>query len=332
MLSHRDTVGDAIALLAQLLRTPSFPASSLDEIKRQVAGEIQAQRDDPEAIVANGLARRGDPYPRGDVRHARSFDERLEDSQAVTLERMKDFHARFYGASQARLAAVGDFDAEAVRRALTAGFGDWAASEPAARVPRPTYAMAPGREVVRTPDKQNATLGIELHMPLSDNDAVYPALMLGNFMLGGSGDSRLFKRIRERDGLSYNVYSAMDWGDVDAHTLWFGGAIFAPSNGDKVEQAYRDELSRALKDGFSDQEVASAKLALLNFRRLARAQDDRLAQALQRNLDLDRTFAFAGRVDTALGGLQAGPVNQALRAQLKPESMAFMLAGDFKQP
>ena len=87
-----------------------------------------------------------------------------------------------------------------------------------------------------------------------------------------------------------------------------------------------------LKDGFSDQEVASAKEALLNFRRLARAQDDRLAQALQRNLDLDRTFAFAGRVDTALGALQAGPVNQALRAQLKPDLMAFMLAGDFKQP
>ena len=147
------------------------------------------------------------------MRHARSFDERLEDSQAVTLERVKDFHARFYGASQARFAAVGDFDAEAVRRALTAGFGDWAASEPVARVPRPTYAMAPGREVVRTPDKQNATLGVELHLPLSDSDAVYPALMLANFIFGGGGDSRLFKRIREREGLSYDVYSAMDWGD-----------------------------------------------------------------------------------------------------------------------
>ena len=99
-----------------------------------------------------------------------------------------------------------------------------------------------------------------------------------------------------------------------------------------MEQAYRDELSRAVRDGFSDQEVVSAKEALLNFRRLSRAQDDRLAQALQRNLDLDRTFAFAGRVDTALGALQAGPVNQALRAQLKPDLMAFMLAGDFKQP
>jgi zinc protease len=332
MLSHRDTVNDAIAMLAQLLRTPAFPTASLDELKRQSAAEIQAQRDDPQAIVSNGLARRGDPYPRGDVRHARSFDERLEDSQAVTLERVKDFHARFYGASQARFAAVGDFDAEAVRRALAAGFGDWVASEPVARVPRPTYAMAPGREVVRTPDKQNATLGVELHLALSDSDAVYPALMLANFMFGGGGDSRLFKRIREREGLSYDVYSAMDWGDLDAHTLWFGGAIFAPSNGDKVERAYRDELSRAVKDGFSDQEVVSAKEALLNFRRLARAQDDRLAQALQRNLDLDRTFAFAGRVDTALGALQAGPVNQAMRAQLKPDLMAFMLAGDFKQP
>ena len=89
------------------------PPTALDELKRQTLAEIEAQRDDPQAIVANALARRGNPYPRGDVRHARSFDERLEDSQAVTLERVKDFHARFYGASQARFAAVGDIDAEA---------------------------------------------------------------------------------------------------------------------------------------------------------------------------------------------------------------------------
>jgi zinc protease len=332
MRSHRDTAVDAMALLAQLLRAPAFPPSTLDELKRQTAAEIQSQLDDPQAIVINALARRGDPYPRGDVRHARSFEERLEDSQAVTVERVKEFHARFYGASQARLAAVGDFDAEALRGALSAGFGDWVANEPVARVPRPAFTSPPGRDVVRTPDKQNATLGVQVHLPLSDSDAVHPALMLGNFMLGGGGDSRLFKRIREREGLSYDVYSAMDWGDLDTHTLWFGGAIFAPANAEKVERAYREELARALKDGFTEQEVASAKVALLNFRRLARAQDDRLAQALQRNLELDRTFAFAQRIDTALSALAAGPVSAALRAQIKPEQLAFVLAGDFKQP
>lgn len=330
--SQRDTVVDAIGLLARLLRAPAFPAAALEELKRQTAAEIQAQRDDPQAIVSNALARRGDPYPRGDVRHARSFDERLEDSQAVTIEKVKDFHARFYGASQGRFAAVGDFDAEALRRALAAGFGDWVASESVERVARPSFAMAPGREVVRTPDKQNATLGIELHLPLSDNDAVYPALMLGNYILGSGGNSRLWKRIREREGLSYDVFSYLDWGDLDAHTRWIGGAIFAPQNAGKVEQAYREELARALAEGFSDQEVAAAKAALLNFRRLARAQDDRLAQALQRDLALDRTFAFAARIDTALAALQAGPVSQALRVQIKPESMAFVLAGDLERP
>jgi zinc protease len=331
MLTHHDTAADAVTLLAQLLRTPAFPAPALDELKRQVAAEIQAQRDEPRAIVANALARRGDPYPRGDVRHARTFDERLEDSQAVTLERVKDFHARFYGASQARLAAVGDFDPEALKRALAAGFGDWVASEPAARVARPVFAMPAGRDVVRTPDKQNAMLGVQLRLPLSDSDAVHPALMLANFMLGSGGDSRLFKRIREREGLSYSVFSAMDWGDLDANTRWYGGAIFAPANVDKVEAAFRDELARAARDGFSEQEVAVAKRALLNFRRLTRAQDDRLAQALERDLDLDRTFAFAQRIDTALERLQAGPVSQALRTYIKSDAVAFVLAGDFKQ-
>ncbi len=332
MLSRRETLPDAVALLAQLLRNPAFPPIALEELKRQIASEIDAQRDDPEAIVSNALARRGDPYPRGDVRHARSFDERLQDSMAVTVERMKEFHARFYGANQARFAAVGDFDAEALRRALTAGFGDWTAPEAIARVPRPAFTAAAGREVVRTPDKQNATLGVQVHLQLSDNEAVHPALMLANYILGGNTDSRVFKRIREREGLSYGVYSALDWGDLDAHTLWYGWAIFAPANGVKVEQAFRDELARALKDGFSEQEVSAAKSALLNLRRLSRAQDERLAQALQRNLELDRTFAFAQRVDTSLGALAAGPVSQALRAYIKPEQLTFVLAGDFKQP
>jgi zinc protease len=332
MQSRRDTVADAVALLAQLLRNPAFPPQALDELKRQVASQIEAQRDDPEAIVANTLARRGDPYPRGDVRHARSFDERLQDSMAVTLERMKEFHARFYGANQARFAAVGDFDPEALRRALNAGFADWTAHEPIARVPRPAFTAPAGRDVVRTPDKQNATLGAQIHLQLSDSDAVHPALMLANYMLGGSSDSRLVKRIRENEGLSYSVYSGIEWGDADVHSLWFGAAIFAPSNAARVEQAFRDEIARALKDGFGAAEVTAAKNALLNRRRLTRAQDERLAQALQRDLELDRTFAFAQRIDNALAALAAGPVNHALRAYLKPEQLVFVLAGDLKQP
>jgi zinc protease len=85
-------------------------------------------------------------------------------------------------------------------------------------------------------------------------------------------------------------------------------------------------------DGFSVQEVENAKKSLLNYRRLSRAQDERLARTLANNLELKRTFDFAQRVDQAIAGLNAGQVNNALRVHLKPDALAFVLAGDFKEP
>lgn len=266
------------------------------------------------------------------MRHARSFDEQADDAKAITVGELKAFHERYYGGGQAQLAAVGDFDPSALQRAVADAFGNWSAAVPASRVARPLFAVAAGREVLRTPDKQNAMMGVQLRWAVSENDAVYPALTLANFIFGYGGDSRLWKRIREREGLSYGVWSSVDWGDVDVHSLWSGGAIFAPANRDKVEAAFREEVARALQLGFTDAEVASAREALLNFRRLARAQDERLAQALVRNLELNRTFDFAAQVDKALSRLTASQVNQALRTHLKPDAMAFVLAGDFKQP
>ena len=48
-----------------------------------------------------------------------------------------------------------------------------------------------------------------------------------------------------------------------------------------VEAALRDELARALKDGFSATELAQGKAGLLSFRQLSRSQDGALAGTLQ---------------------------------------------------
>jgi zinc protease len=156
--------------------------------------------------------------------------------------------------------------------------------------------------------------------------------MIANHLLGGSGDSRLWTRIREREGLSYDVRSVVDWSSHEPHSVWQMVAIFAPGNRDKVERAFREELDRALKDGFTDAEVEAGKKALLSRRRLARAQDDGLAQALARNLELGRTFAVSGQVDQAIGRLTASQVNLSLRSHLKSDAMTNVVAGDFKQP
>jgi zinc protease len=330
--SRRDTLPDTIALVGQLLREPSFPEPALEEIRRQALTSVQQRRDDPQAIVGNALARHGNPYPRGDLRYARTFDEIADEIRGVNVQQLREFHKRFYGASNAQFGAAGDIDVAAVLKALESAFGDWKSASPFTRVPNPLFMPPAGRLEFKTPDKQNAVLAVQQHVELNDLDADYPAFMLANFMLGSGGDSRLWKRVRESEGLSYNVFSSVGWNNFEHNSMWQGGAIFAPQNRDKVEQGMREEIARALKDGFTPQEVESAKRALLNFRRLGRAQDGALAGALAGNLYLGRTFQISQKVDDALQALTVEQVNGALRRYLKPESFITGVAGDFKQP
>lgn len=330
IVSKREQLPAAVALVGELLRDPSFPPEALEELRRQALTQVEQMRKEPEAIVANALERHGNPYPRGDVRYARTFDEIVADVQAVKVEQLKDFHKRFYGASNAEFGAAGDFDPAAVRAALEAAFGNWKSPAPYARVRSPLVPEPPARLVFNTPDKQNATMKVQQSLPISDNDADYPALYIANWLLGTGGDSRLWKRIREAGGLSYDVRSYVQWNNIDPNSTWVGSAIFAPQNRAKVETAFKEEVARALKDGYAAPELEAAKRGALNFRRLNRAQDAVLAGALASNLYLKRDFALSQRVDDAIAALTVDQVNGVLRKYLKPEQFVFGLGGEFK--
>lgn len=328
--TKRDKLPEAIALLGDLLRHPSLPAEALEEVRRQALSGLDAQRKEPAAVLSEALSRHGNPYPKGDVRYARTFDEIEADWKSLQLARVSAYHRQFLGASNAQFGAVGDFDATATLAALNAAFGDWRSPSAFKRVPEPFRAVKPLELQLATPDKQNASLAVSLPLPLSDQHADYPALMLANHLLGGGGDSRLWNRIRETDGLSYSVYSSVQWNSQEPHSHWVASAIFAPQNRDKVLSAFHEEVQRALKDGFTTAEFEAGKRGLLNFRRLSRAQDARLASTLSQNLYLQRTFALAAKVDAALEGLTLAQVNAALKQYIQPDQFVLGVAGDFK--
>ncbi len=328
--SRRETLPAAIALVGDLLRRPAFPADAFDEYRRQTVTAIEQQRKEPDALVQNAVDRLGNPYPRGDVRHARSYDEWLADLDRLTLDQVRVFHRRFYGTASAQFAAVGDLDPAAVRAALAAAFDGWRAELPVQRVPQPLVAVAPARLVLATPDKQNANLLVRQALPIDDRDPDHAALMMANHLLGVGGNSRLWIRIREKDGLSYDVRTEIRWNPFEAHSVWEASAIFAPQNRARVEAAFSEELGRALNDGFGAKELDEGRRGLLNFRRLGRAQDASVAGALRENLYLDRSFARAAQLDAQLAALTLDQVNAVLRKYLKPEAFVLGFAGDFK--
>jgi zinc protease len=329
----REHLPATIELIGKLLRQPAFAEATLDEVRRQWLAELESQRKEPSAVVSNTLARLGNPYPAADWRYAPTFDEQEARVKAVTLAQLQDFHRRFYSAQRAEFAAVGDIDAAAVRRALEAAFGDWrqpaAGPLPYQRVPRPLVATQPERLVLATPDKQNANLLAQLPLPLTDTHPDYVPFLMANYIVGGGESSRLWTRVRETEGLSYDVRSGVAWNPHEPNSRWTSSAIFAPQNQAKVEAAWREELERATREGFTPAELDEAKAGLLNLRRLSRAQDDVVAAQLAGNLHLGRRFDFAQRVDERIAALTLAEVNAAWRRHFDLARVALAWGGDF---
>jgi zinc protease len=218
----------------------------------------------------------------------------------------------------------------AVRQALDAAFGNWTSKERFTRVPQPLVPVAPEEFVLRTPDKQNATMLVREALPLTDLSPDYPTFTLANRLLGQGGSSRLWLRVREHEGLSYDVRTGVDWNPHEPNSMWQASAIFAPQNRAKVEAGFREEVARALKEGFTERELDEAKKGLLSARSLARSQDGNLATALVNNLYLGRTFLVSQQVDEAIARATLADVNAALRNYLQPDKFVLGFGGDFK--
>jgi len=325
----RASVPDVLRLIAEALREPSFVPSEFEQLKRERLTALEQSRTDPTAIARRAAARAGNPYPPDDIRYTPTLDEEVTRVKALDVEAVKAFHAKFYGASHAELAIVGDFDAAVIRTLARDLFGDFAAQMPYARVPQPWYATASAPQTFETPDKANAAMFGRLSMQLNDQSPDYASLVVANRMLGGDSDSRIFKRVRVQDGLSYAVASVLQPASIDANSTFVVYAIFAPQNLAKVQAATREEVARARDAGFGEAEVAAAKKALLEERRIARAQDDALAASLVSQEYLGRTWAESARIDAAIAAVTVESANAALRKYVDPAGIGYAYAGDF---
>jgi zinc protease len=327
--TYRAQLPDTLRLVAEMLRQPAFPADELAKEQREQLREFDASRTEPQEVATRALRRHGNPYPAGDPRYVPTLDEDIASVKAVTRDDLVRFHSQFYGAGNAEIAIVGDFDAAVIRALLTELFGDWKAAQPYTRVPDPFRPNDAAVLKFELADKANAFLIGRERIQFNDSSPDYPAMLVVSHILGESGSSRIFERLRQQDGLSYGAGTFFQPAAQDDNSAIGAYAIFAPENLARVRTGFAEEFDRALKDGFTDAEVANARDAVLQTRKLGRSDDGRLAGALANQEYLGRTFALSGSVDAAIAKLTTADVNAALRKYLKPGEFAYAFAGTF---
>jgi zinc protease len=191
-------------------------------------------------------------------------------------------------------------------------------------------AVPGGKHSILTPDKANATYSAGLMLAMSDQDPDYPALVLGNYILGGSSlASRLGDRVRQKEGLSYGVFSGFQARADDKTASFSIGAICNPENIGKVEAAVLDELTKLLKDGVTAEELEKAKRGYLESRQLTRSNDLMVMSRLQRSRRLEQTLAYESDLDAKLAALTPDEVLRALKKHIDPARLVIVIAGDF---
>src|SRR4029077_19433644 len=129
------------------------------------------------------------------------------------------------GADHAEMVVIGDFDPAEVRKLAVELFGDWKSPAPYQPVTRTWQKLETVNRSTVTPDKTNAVFTLVSTLRMDQDDADYLPMTLVNFITGGDSTSRLWTRVREKDGLSYSVQTAFNAGTEEKFAQFTGIAI-----------------------------------------------------------------------------------------------------------
>jgi zinc protease len=331
--TDREHLSEVIALIGEILRQPAFPADEFEKLKQEALAGIEQQKTDPGALASNLYARISRPsYAPDDPRYTRTFAEETAAIEALTLEQVKSFYERFYGANHGTAAIVGDFDKAAGETALRNAFADWNNTAPYQRIAEDYQNIAPRAETIQTPDKANAIYLAGFGFAMRDDDPEYPALTIGGYMLGGGFlNSRLATRIRQKEGLSYGVRGGFDASPLDKDASFSASMIYNPQNVAKLGTAFREEIDRAAREGFTREELEAAKTGWLKARQVSRSNDGALAGTLSSYMFWKRDMSWDAQREEAIRNLTPEQVNAAIKKHLDYARMISVKAGDFEK-
>jgi zinc protease len=329
----RDNLPAVLKMVTELLKESTLPEKEFTELRQELLAESEQQLSDPQALTQTAMDRHMNPYPKGDIRCNMTLQEEIDALKALKVEDVRKFYKDFYGASDATMAIIGEFDETKAKQIITEGVGAWKSPMPYKRIESKYFDVKPANEVIKTPDKANAVFLAGINAPINDTDPDFAATMVGNYILGGGSlSNRLANRIRQKEGLSYGVGSYFIAESLDKSGMFAAQAIYAPENAAKLEAAFKEEMTKILKDGITQQELDEAKSSLKQARVITRSNDKQLVNKLNAYLFLNRTMQWDINYEAQFMKLSVDDVNKALKKAINMDKISLFKGGDFDKP
>jgi zinc protease len=250
----RDKIDPALALYADVIRNPAFPAADLERNRQNTLARIQQEKVQP-----FGLALRVLPallYGAGHAYGTPLTGSGTEASvRAMTRDQLVAHHRAWFKPNHATLVVVGDVTLAELRPKLERAFAGWAPGDVPAKAVAPVAAR--DRPAVYLLDRPGAEQSIvmagQVVAPKANPDEF--AIMAFNEAFGGAFTSRINLNLREDKHWSYGAGSfALD---ARGQRPWI---VYAPVQTDKTRESLA-EMAKELRAVAAERPVAGAELA-----------------------------------------------------------------------
>lgn len=322
----RDKLEPSLAIFADVALNPTFPPSELERLRGIYLAGLSQEQSRPNSMALRVLPKLlyGAGHPYAMPLTGSGTEASLK---ALQREDLIAFHSTWFKANHATLVVAGDVTLDELRGLLERFFGRWPGGEvPSQALPAPAPAASDVLYLLDRPGADQSVIFAGQTLPPVGNPQDL-ALEIMHDVLGGKISARINMNLREDKHWSYGAYTTL----IDAH-----GArpffVIAPVQTDRTADALQ-ELRREMTAIVGERPVKADELARVQSTEVLALAGrwetaDAVVGALSRSVRFGLPEDYWPRYAQAVGAVTLAEVNNAARANIRPQSQVFVVVGD----
>ncbi len=315
-----------LEILADELLRPAFEAAELTKAKAEMKSAVLRASDNTSTRAFEHLTQLA--LPEDHPYRAAGSERMLPSIENIDVKDLAAFHSRYYNGASLILTVVGDIDAKATSALVENLFKELPTGARPKLEYRRVQAVQPTREPVSMPGKANMNLVFGQASGLRRNDPDYEAALIANAALGQTSlTSRIGKRVRDTEGLSYSLASR--WGLSDMlDGVWYVNVAVAPMNLAKAMRSTREEFDKYCRDGITNEELDVQKNFFAGNYRVNLGSNAGIASSLVAAERFGFGPSYLDDYPDRMRKVTLEQVNEAIKKHLHPDRLHVVVAGD----
>ncbi|MCA8917714.1 MAG: insulinase family protein [Planctomycetes bacterium] len=344
LTEHTDT---GLNLLSQVMQYPTFPDAEIELARDQTLAGLEASRNETGWFARNAAAAAlyGADNPLG-----RPSDGSVKTVNSFSRKQVVDWHSRYFRPDNCIVAAVGDFDSDAMLKRISEKFGSWKKPSTPLKFPEFDFkrpAKLEGEQVfsftnfdpskvdstrkrilIDHPEKDQVVVRLQTIGIRRDNPDYYPLLVMDNILGTSPGFTDRFSgTLRDKMGLAYSTYANISAGSGIYQGSFLGYIGTRAENVELALQTMYRLIEEIRTEPVSDDEINAARDYLKGsfvFDLETTGQLGSLLINIERyQLGADYLVKYAD----AISAVTKEDITRVAKKYLVPEQMVEVLAG-----